>query len=263
MKVPVTAGFPFGELRDCSISYIVKASNKPVPISNRYGFKIVIGLDGTFDSEINGRVYKGIRGFVIDRNVNHFCHCGGVSMFVSLIEPKSRWGQSFKALLAGNDFLDIEELLPGEEIDAILPLRFQELGRDALAERVQAFFLRIFRNNADTQLINMDSRVSEVLLYIDRNLAKNIELAEVANLVHLSPHRFRHLFAEQIGMPFTQYIIWQRLRKSIYAVASGQMTLGNTVENFGFTDQAHFSNTFKKMFGVFPRVFLHTCYVIC
>ncbi|MDR6804795.1 AraC-like DNA-binding protein [Dyadobacter sp. BE34] len=219
-------------------------------------------MDDTFDPEINGRYYKAVKGFIIARNVRHTWNSGEAVMFISLVEPASRWGRDLWVLLSGREVCFIEELMAVEEIDSILPRGLDAMDETAVAQRVQAFFVKLAKKSPAVPRRKTDDRLGRVISYIDQNLSKNIELAEVANLAHLSSHRFRHLFTEQIGLPFTQYIIWQRLKKSIYAVASGEMTLGEAVENFGFTDQAHFSNTFKKTFGVFPRAFLQSSSII-
>ncbi|GGM96585.1 hypothetical protein GCM10010967_32860 [Dyadobacter beijingensis] len=229
---------------------------------NRYGVKIAVGLGSTIDLEINGLSQKGVRGFIIDRNVRHRCICEGTILFISLIEPASRWGRDLRLQLSGREFCVIEEVIALGEIDAIMPVGVEQMEPREVARRVQTFFMRIFEKVQRSQARTMDDRMERVVAYIDSNLTKNIELSEVANLAYLSPHRFRHLFTEQVGLPFTQYIIWQRLKKSVHAIATGDMTLGEAVEKFGFTDQAHFSNAFKKMFGVFPRAFLQTSLIV-
>ncbi len=262
MKLSVSADSQSRELQDCSISYIIKTTDHSVQTQNRYGFKIVITLGDSFDSEINGHQYKAIKGFIIDRNVRHTWSSGEAFVFVSLIEPASRWGHDLRILLSGRKACFVEELIAVEELDAILPRGLEGMEKVLVAQCVREFFARLATKKQALPRRNMDDRMGRVIAYIDQNLSKKVDLSEVANLAHLSSHRFRHLFTEQIGLPFTQYIIWKRLRKSIYAVASGEMTLGEAVENFGFTDQAHFSNAFKKTFGVFPRAFLQTSYVI-
>lgn len=262
MKLSVSADSQSRELQDCSISYIIQTTNHSVQIQNRFGFKIVVNLGDTFDPEINGRYHKAVRGFIVARNVRHTWNSGEAVMFISLVEPASRWGRDLRVLLAGREVCFIEELMAVEELDSILPRGLETMDEVIVAQRVQAFFARLAKRSTALPRRKTDDRMARVISYIDQNLSKNIDLAEVANLAHLSSHRFRHLFTEQIGLPFTQYIIWQRLKKSIYAVASGEMTLGEAVENFGFTDQAHFSNTFKKTFGVFPRAFLQSSSII-
>lgn len=262
MKLSVSANSQSRELQDCSISYVIKTKNHSVRLQNRFGFKIVITLGDTFDPEINGFQHRAIKGFIISRNVLHGWSSGEAAVFISLIEPASRWGRDLRVLLAGREVCLIEELIAIEEVDSILPRELDMMNENVIVERIQAFFSRLAKKEPALPGKHMDDRMERVISYIDQNLSQNIDLSEVANLAHLSSHRFRHLFTEQIGLPFTQYIIWQRLKKSIYAVASGEMTLGEAVENFGFTDQAHFSNTFKKTFGVFPRVFLQTSHIV-
>jgi AraC-like DNA-binding protein len=73
----------------------------------------------------------------------------------------------------------------------------------------------------------------------------------MAAAVHLSPDRFRHLFMEETGVGFRAYLLWLRLECSLAAYVAGS-TLTEAAYAGGFADSAHFSRTFKKMFGIAP-----------
>jgi AraC-like DNA-binding protein len=73
----------------------------------------------------------------------------------------------------------------------------------------------------------------------------------MAAAVHLSPDRFRHLFMKETGVGFRAYLLWQRLDCSLTAYVDGQ-TLTEAAQTGGFADSAHFSRTFRRMFGIAP-----------
>jgi len=58
----------------------------------------------------------------------------------------------------------------------------------------------------------------------------------------------RHLFVEQTGLPFRTYLLWRRLMRGLEAFASGA-SLTDAALGAGFSDSAHFSRTFRRMFG--------------
>jgi hypothetical protein len=70
----------------------------------------------------------------------------------------------------------------------------------------------------------------------------------------LSPDRFRHLFIEETGMRFRPYVLWLRIEIALAAFAAGR-SLTEASHAGGFADSAHFSRTFKRMFGIAPSSF--------
>jgi AraC-like DNA-binding protein len=82
-------------------------------------------------------------------------------------------------------------------------------------------------------------------------LADSIPLQRIASAVHLSPDRFRHLFVAETGVTFRAYLLWLRLERSLTAYIAGE-SLTDAALTGGFADSAHFSRTFRKMFGIAP-----------
>lgn len=97
----------------------------------------------------------------------------------------------------------------------------------------------------------IESRVKQSIAYVHEHLAQALSLTEVAASVHLSPSRFAHLFAEQVGIPFRRYVLWARLQAAIRAVQQGR-SLTQACYDGGFADLPHFTKTFQAMFGVAP-----------
>lgn len=94
-----------------------------------------------------------------------------------------------------------------------------------------------------------DKRIKSALDAIAANPAS--DAAMLANLVHLSPSRFTHLFRQQTGMSVSRYLLWSRLLTAIEAVAGGASTTV-AAHQAGFADLAHMSRNFSGTFGVVP-----------
>jgi AraC-like DNA-binding protein len=94
-----------------------------------------------------------------------------------------------------------------------------------------------------------DPRVQKIIAYVASRLDRPIALASVAKSVGLSPSRVRHLFVEQTGLPFRTYLLWLRLTKAVGIFAGGG-SLTEAAHEAGFADSAHFSRTFRRMFGI-------------
>jgi AraC-like DNA-binding protein len=97
----------------------------------------------------------------------------------------------------------------------------------------------------------IEARVKQSIAYVHEQLARPLSLTEVAEHVCLSPSRFAHVFAEQVGIPFRRYVLWERLQAAIRAVQQGR-SLTQACYEGGFADLPHFTKTFQAMFGVAP-----------
>lgn len=95
----------------------------------------------------------------------------------------------------------------------------------------------------------LDPRVQRILGWATDHLHRPISLVDAARLVGLSGSRARHLFVEQTGLPFRTWLLWSRLMRAVGSYAEGA-SLTDAALAAGFSDSAHFSRTFRAMFGV-------------
>ena len=78
------------------------------------------------------------------------------------------------------------------------------------------------------------------------------DLAEIAGL---SPSRLAHLFRDRVGIPIRALRTWFRLKAAAIQIRRGA-NLTDAALGAGFYDQAHFTRTFRQMFGLPPsRIF--------
>lgn len=97
----------------------------------------------------------------------------------------------------------------------------------------------------------IDERVLKCIQYFRNSDAETIPLHLMANQVFLSPSRLSHLFKEETGLTFRQFVLHCKLVKSLKAMRN-QQNLTDASFIGGFTDQPHFTKTFKKNFGIKP-----------
>jgi AraC-like DNA-binding protein len=106
----------------------------------------------------------------------------------------------------------------------------------------------IERLSGRANALEPDARVQKIMAWAQAQLDNPIGLADAADLVGLSKQRLRHLFVEQTGLPFRTYLLWLRLMKGLEEFAAGA-SLTDAAHDAGFADSAHFSRTFRRMFG--------------
>ncbi|HYD81046.1 MAG TPA: AraC family transcriptional regulator [Paucimonas sp.] len=102
---------------------------------------------------------------------------------------------------------------------------------------------------------SIDARVSKVLEMIGADPAAKIRTQCLADAVALSQSRLAHLFSEQVGVPLRRYRLWKAIREAIRLCMSGA-TLTDAAHAAGFADSAHFSNSFRDLFGLSPSLLL-------
>jgi AraC family transcriptional regulator len=100
-----------------------------------------------------------------------------------------------------------------------------------------------------------NSCLAVVCEHIRTNLSTDIEVAELAGLVRLSPHYFSLVFRQALGVTPHQYILQERVSEACRLLAAGGMTLAELATHLGFADQSHFSRAFRKVTGTTPRLF--------
>lgn len=98
----------------------------------------------------------------------------------------------------------------------------------------------------------IDLRLEGVMAELKHNLGR-VSISQAAKERGISESRLRVIANQQLGMPLSTWLLWLKLGKAARALASGAC-LSEAASSGGFSDQAHFSRTMRKMFGVTPRV---------
>ena len=81
-------------------------------------------------------------------------------------------------------------------------------------------------------------------------------LAELADLVRLSPKHFGRTFKQPTGLTPHQWLMQQRLRRArTMLVSPSSPSLAEVALACGFADQSHFSAAFRKGVGVTPGAY--------
>ena len=106
-------------------------------------------------------------------------------------------------------------------------------------------------------LSNADFR--RVRDYIEANLARNMGVVELADLVGLSPHHFSTLFKNAFGASPHRYILSKRIDEARRRLATCPVPLADLALDLGFSDQSHFARVFRRFTGTTPKLFRNQC----
>lgn len=97
----------------------------------------------------------------------------------------------------------------------------------------------------------LDLRVSKVMELIHRPYDQEYAVDALAKHISLSASRLSHLFRDEVGIPLKHYLLWQKLHRAGFNIGAGK-PMSQAATEAGFADAAHFSRTFRAMFGMPP-----------
>ena len=98
-------------------------------------------------------------------------------------------------------------------------------------------------------------RINAVFRFIDKHLDTELPLNTLAARAAFSPFHFHRIFKFTTGETPLQYITRRRIEKAALAILHTPTSIGEIGQQYGFTDNASFTRTFKKFYGVSPTAF--------
>lgn len=173
---------------------------------------------------------------------------GGIALL--LVEAHGVHGKAL-GLLANNQVCDVSNLVDE------LPSPFAVSSVSDFSEWYRVASERLIAGVKPTGLSPISRRAVE---YIESNLEGMPRLVDAAAAQGISPSRLTHVFSAEVGLPFRRFVLWARIKRAADAAERGRALTQAAVEA-GFSDAAHFSRTFRDMFGINPSSLLTKAFV--
>ncbi|OPA73369.1 hypothetical protein BVG16_28980 [Paenibacillus selenitireducens] len=111
--------------------------------------------------------------------------------------------------------------------------------------------MRIEEHKRKPSDINAIPIVEGITKDLDRMYAHRVSLKEMAQKYFISPNYLSHLFKQEKGTSFINYLIQKRLEAAIDLLKK-DISLYEVGRLVGYDDYAHFSKLFKKHIGMSP-----------
>jgi AraC family transcriptional regulator of arabinose operon len=121
-----------------------------------------------------------------------------------------------------------------------------------LLEIIAAFIDKAGINSFRFPYSSSMDRLSSVLKYIEDHISEEINVSQLANLLHFHPNYFTRIFKKYVGISPVQYINKVRLEKAKYFLKTSGSHINEIARKTGFCDIYHFSKTFKSYTGFSP-----------
>jgi len=223
-----------------------------VPAHSHHAIQIVISLDEPFAVCGHHENWRQGRGIVVRPDAVHSFDCNGAFGAMLFVDPESSEGVWLQTLLAH----DITIVPDARLASSVLELRtfteqpFAGMEIGALIRHcVHAL------SPGPPPLRRLDPRVTTVLNRIQTSDDLRVSLDTAAGMAFLSPSRFAHLFKQQVGLPFSRYMLWRKLTRAMLAIGS-ERTIADAAHAADFADAAHLTRTFYQMVGMAPSVLM-------
>jgi AraC family transcriptional regulator of arabinose operon len=173
---------------------------------------------------------------------------------VRLPETRQRIEDAFRRLIADVRRRDVAQALTGlrrgeERTQELIAEARRQLAVIALSE----ILLLIGGDPLESQ--SLDPRVVGALQVVADDLATHHDIEDLTRMAGLSASRFRHLFREQIGLPFRRAVRLIRLRQVALRLVHTDEPVGAIAEETGFSSIFDLSRQFRRHYGVSPRAY--------
>lgn len=191
--------------------------------------------------------WSSYQAAIVAAHQPHAFEARGERVALIFTEPESREGRLLRERFsAGIAALAIDAF--ATEAAALAAAYDAGATDDDLADRARAVTARL-THAEPLPARQLDKRIERAIEILRERIGGTVTMTEIAAAVHLSPERFRHLFLAETGIRFRPYVLWLRMEVAIASYAAGN-NLTEASHAGGFADSAHFSRTFKRMFGV-------------
>ncbi|WP_197430240.1 helix-turn-helix domain-containing protein [Auraticoccus cholistanensis] len=107
-------------------------------------------------------------------------------------------------------------------------------------------------DTANSRSAPLDPRILRVLEHLDQHLAEPLSVPALAEVAHLSPSRFAHLFAAQVGTSPARYLEQQRIARGRMLLEHTRRPVAEIARAVGFSEPPYFSTRFRQLVGTTP-----------
>lgn len=217
-----------------------------------HALQVVIALHGEPAVCVEDGHWESGRGFIVLPDVVHGYDGRGADGAMLFVDPESSEGEWLRSSLTEQVTFVPDARLAGcsAEIQRFCEHPLESMEAHALVRHCIHSLCA-----GAPPLRRRDPRITAALKAIRDSKNLRVSLEDIAATVFLSPSRFAHLFAQQVGLPFRRYVLWRKLARAMLAIGHGE-TMTDAAQAADFADAAHLTRTFNQMFGITPSALM-------
>jgi AraC family transcriptional regulator len=96
-------------------------------------------------------------------------------------------------------------------------------------------------------------QLQQAVNYIHTHLEQDLSLAQIAEVINISPTYFASLFKRATGTSPHQYVIQQRVERAKLMLSKTDLAIADIAFQVGFSSQSHLTQQFKRLTGITPK----------
>ena len=209
--------------------------------------EIFISLNGSLKIKNDGNYYEA-KNFIIDADVPHQVDSCNNAYAVLLVDSESAIAERLRKKFIRNGIGILPDDLFNPFHEKINFLFKKECSIEKALELHTEIIQHLIGNETD-EISDMDPRIKKIIAILQQSYGKKISIKELSDKICLSESRLIHLFSKQVGIPIRRYLLWLRLLDAVNLIINDR-SFTFAAHEAGFSDSAHLSRTFKKMFGL-------------
>lgn len=230
----------------------------------------VLGLDtGRIDMQPFIEQYPYFNLIMVKMETDQVVHLENFIIENVLLELIERDGKGFVTVYDSKSLLGLVTLPNGASLPSLVddlrthlvrylkvPFQIMHTERIEHFQAVPAEVQRMKQASA-TQVYEYytgggDRAVDVALQYIRTHFHADLSLEKVASIVYLNPVYFSQLFKQKTGHGFKEYVTHLRLEQAKQLLLNPKLRLADIAERIGYQDMRHFTQVFRKKYGVTP-----------
>ena len=192
--------------------------------------------------------WTAYRGCLVPGNLTHAFDGSGRLSATIFVDPETTDGRALERRTVPDEIMALDP----EEARAAADVIFGVWAESHEPARLVPAAREAVRRLAGTSAVPVpaDPRILRAIDLIRERLDDRVTLTGLAKELNVSPSRLRHLFVEEVGLPFRTYVLWQRLQRVLSGIGTENLT--HAALAAGFADAAHMTRTFHRMLGLTP-----------
>jgi len=253
-------------------SLLIIASDIEAITHSHHALQVTISMGEAFHLDCGEGQSGMFQGVIVSADIEHSLQGTNGQYVTLLLDPELHPVKHILGHHQTTGFAEIDPLHLEKMQCFIRELISDQLSTDKAKIENPIEILMSILSQSDCQQ-ELEPRIDKLIHYIAQAEHKMANIEELAQVVGLSSGRLIHLFKDEVGIPIRRYLLWQRLldacayaslhaHDEMYCDGKSDMSLTEAAHQAGFTDSAHFSRTFKSMFGLHPSGFIKKSHMI-